>query len=106
MKLLCVLQVHTRMDQMGSFSPQLTASSNSFPVLFFPGDFVGEGEGDGRGAESVSSCSISFSNFINPGGSTPNLLETHKQITCPYVFNVLQKNGGKYLYFLYHTNVQ
>lgn len=67
------------MDKIGrSFLPQLTASSNSFPVLFFPGDFMGDGEGDGRGAENVSSCSISFSNFINPGGSTPNLLETCK----------------------------
>lgn len=67
------------MDKTGrNFLPQLTASSNSFPVLFFPGDFMGDGEGDGRGAENVSSCSISFSNFINPGGSTPNLLETCK----------------------------
>lgn len=44
-------------------------------MLFLPGDLDGEGEGDGRGVESVSSCSISFSNFIKPGGSTPNLLK-------------------------------
>lgn len=56
-------------------------------MLFLPGDFVGEGEGEGRGVESVSSCSISFSSFINPEGSTPNLSKgeiepwTYKSVT-------------------------
>lgn len=50
----------------------LTASSSRFPVLFFPED-LDEGEGEGDGADRVSSCSISFSSFIRPGGSTPYL---------------------------------
>lgn len=76
-------------------------------MLFFPGDFVGDGEGDGRGAESVSSCSISFSSFINPGGSTPNLLETCKQMNSPFkVFNILKQNEAENFNCLYHTTVQ
>lgn len=70
----------------------LTASSNCFPVLFLlevtlagVGDGDGEGEGDkdgdggrgcvgetgeGGGRGAFSSSSISFSNFMSPGGST------------------------------------
>lgn len=69
-----------------------TASSNCFPVLFLlevtlagVGDGDGEGEGDkdgdggrgcvgetgeGGGRGAFSSSSISFSNFMSPGGST------------------------------------
>lgn len=57
--------------QGGSSEILFTASSSKFPVLFFPEDFDEDGEGEG--AESVSSCSISFSNFIKAGGSTPYL---------------------------------
>lgn len=70
----------------------ITASSSSFPVLFLlevtlggVGDGEGDGEGDdegdggrgctgdagdGGGRGAFSSCSISFSSFIRPGGST------------------------------------
>lgn len=80
---------------------QLTASSNSFPVLFLlevtlvgvgdgDGEGVGDAEGDGGsgwagdtgdggGRGAFSSCSISFSSFMRPGGSTLYLDHGNKE---------------------------
>lgn len=81
-----VLSFSCLMQQWG----WLTASSNSFPELFLledtlvgvrvgAGDGEGEEDGDGTrvwtgdtgdgGRGAFSSCSISFSSFIRPGGS-------------------------------------